>query len=147
MVRPVENEGELQKLMTLSDNKIRPEFLRQCEMLRNKIYMKIKPKTFNGKILSGQMLINLLQSIIEAINEGAIPIIENSWKYITSNECLKSIRENVEYFKKLILEYQKNNISNANFFNNLQEFSQSMIEEIVNKFKDENEKRFEDINE
>lgn len=61
------------------------------------------------------MLINLLQSIIEAINEGAIPIIENSWKYITSNECLKSIRENVEYFKKLILEYQKNNISNANF--------------------------------
>ena len=147
MVRPVENEGELQKLMTLSDNKIRPEFLRQCEMLRNKIYMKIKPKTFNGKILSGQMLINLLQSIIEAINEGAIPIIENSWKYITSNECLKSIRENVEYFKKLILEYQKNNISNANFFNNLQEFSQSMIEEIVNKFKDENEKRVEDINE
>ena len=147
MVRPVENESELQKLMTLSDNKIRPEFLRQCEMLRNKIYMKIKPKTFNGKILSGQMLINLLRSIIEAINEGAIPVIENSWKYITNNECMKLIRENVEYFKKLILEYQKNNLTNNNFFSDLQEFSQNMIEEIVNKFKDENEKRFEDINE
>ena len=147
MVRPVESEKELQKLMTLSDNKIRPEFLRQCEMLRNKIYMKIKPKTFNGQFLSGQMLINLLKSIIEAINEGAIPVIENSWKYITNNECLKIIRDNVEYFKKLILEYQKNNISKANFFNDLQEFSQSMIEEIVNKFKDENGKRFEDINE
>ena len=147
MVRPVESESELQKLMTLSDNKIRPEFLKQCEMLRNKIFMKIKPKTFNGKILSGQMLINLLKSIIEAINEGAIPVIENSWKYIINNECLKIIRENVEYFKKLILEYQKNNISNENFFNNLQEYSQSLIEEIINKFKDENEKRFEDINE
>ena len=147
MVRPVESESELQKLMTLNDNKIRPEFLRQCEMLRNKIYMKIKPKTFNGQILSGQMLINLLRSIIEAINEGAIPVIENSWKYITNNECLKIIKESVDYYKKLIVEYQKNNITNANFFNDLQEFSQSMIEEIVNKFKDENEKRFEDINE
>ena len=147
MVRPVESEKELQKLMTLSDNKIRPEFLRQCEMLRNKIYMKIKPKTFNGRILSGQMLINLLKSIIEAINEGAIPVIENSWKYITNNECLKIIQESVEYYKKLIVEYQKNNISNANFFKDLQEFSQSMIEEIINKFKDENEKRFDDINE
>ena len=147
MVRPVESESELQKLMTLSDNKIRPEFLRQCEMLRNKIYMKIKPKTFNGQILSGQMLINLLRSIIEAINEGAIPVIENSWKYITNNECLKIIKESVDYYKKLIVDYQKNNITNANFFNDLQEFSQSMIEEIVNKFKDENEKRFEDINE
>ena len=147
MVRPVESESELQKLMTLSDNKIRPEFLRQCEMLRNKIYMKIKPKTFNGQILSGQMLTNLLKSIIEAINEGAIPVIENSWKYITNNECLKIIKENVEYFKQLIIDYQKKNISNDNFFNDLQEFSQSMIEEIVNKFKDENSKRFEDINE
>lgn len=49
MVRPVENEGELQKLMTLSDNKIRPEFLRQCEMLRNKIYMKINQKLLMAK--------------------------------------------------------------------------------------------------
>ena len=89
MVRPVENERDLQKLQTLSDDRIRPEFLRQSEMLRNKIYMKIKPKNFNGKILSGQMLINLLESIIEAINEGAIPVIENSWKYITNNECLR----------------------------------------------------------
>ena len=147
MVRPVENERDLQKLMTLSDDKIRPEFLRQSEMLRNKIYMKIKPKNFNGKLLSGQMLINLLESIIEAINEGAIPVIENSWKYITNNECLKSIRENVEYFKKIIMDYQKENISNSNFFNDLQEFSTSMIDEIVNKFKKENGKRFDDINE
>ena len=147
MVRPVENERDLQKLQTLSDDRIRPEFLRQSEMLRNKIYMKIKPKNFNGKILSGQMLINLLESIIEAINEGAIPVIENSWKYITNNECLKSIRENVDYFIKIIKDYQKDNITKANFFNDLQEFSQTMIDEIINKFKNENSKRFDDISE
>ena len=85
--------------------------------------------------------------IIEAINEGAIPVIENSWKYITNNECLKSIRENVDYFIKIIKEYQKENITNSNFFNDLQEFSQTMIDEIINKFKNENSKRFDDISE
>ena len=147
MVRPVENENDLQNLMSLPDDKIRPEFLRQSEMLRNKIYMKIKPKNFNGKILSGHMLINLLESIIGAINEGAIPVIENSWNYIESSECLKSIKENTEYYKKLILDYQKENISNPNFFNDLQEYSQTTMENIVNKFKEENGKKFDDINE
>ena len=147
MVRPVENENDLQNLMNLSDNKIRPEFIKQSNMLKNKIYMKIKPKTFNNKILSGQMLIDLLESVVNAINSGAIPVIENSWNYIANNECLKSIKENSENFRKLILIYQKENLTKNDFFNELQRYSQNLIEEIINKFRDENEKRFDNINE
>ena len=147
LVRPVENENDLQNLMTLPEDKIRPEFIKQSNMLRNKIYMKIKPKNFNGKILSGQMLVDLVESVVNAINEGAIPVIENSWNYIASNECLKSIRENTEYFKKSILDYQKENLTKPDFFNELQKYSQNLIEEIISKFREENEKRFDDISE
>ena len=147
MVRPVENENDLQNLMNLADNKIRPEFIKQSNMLKNKIYMKIKPKTFNNKILSGQMLIDLLESVVNAINEGAIPVIENSWNYIANNECLKSIKENTDNFRKLILIYQKENLTKNDFFNELQRYSQNLIEEIINKFREENEKRFDNINE
>ena len=147
MVRPVENENDLQNLMNLPDNKIRPEFIKQSTMLKNKIYMKIKPKTFNGKILSGQMLINLLESVVNAINEGAIPVIENSWNYIANNELLKSIKEYTEYFRKNILIYQKENLTKNDFFNELQKYSQNLIDDIINKFKEENEKKFENINE
>ena len=147
LVRPVENENDLQNLMNLPEDKIRPEFIKQSAMLRNKIYMKIKPKTFNGKILSGPMLVDLLESVVNAINEGAIPVIENSWNYIASNELLKNIKENTEYFKKVILEYQKENLTRPDFFNELQKYSQTLMEEIINKFKEENEKRFDDINE
>ena len=147
LVRPVENENDLQNLMTLADEKIRPEFIKQSVMLRNKIYMKIKPKNFNGKILSGQMLINLLESIINAINEGAIPVIENSWNYIENNEYLKCIKENTEYFKKLIVNFQKENISHPDFFNELQKYCQTITEEIISKFEDENSKRFDNIDE
>ena len=109
--------------------------------------MKIKPKTFNNKILSGQMLIDLLESVVNAINEGAIPVIENSWNYIANNECLKSIKENTDNFRKLILIYQKENITKNDFFNELQRYSQNLIEEIINKFREENENRFDNINE
>ena len=44
LVRPVEKEDDLQNLMNLSEYKIRPEFIKQSSMLRNKIYIKIKPK-------------------------------------------------------------------------------------------------------
>ena len=147
MVRPVENENDLQNLMNLPENKIRPEFIKQSNMLKNKIYMKIKPKTFNNKILSGQMLIDLLESVVNAINEGAIPVIENSWNYITNSECIKGIKENTENFRKAILLYQKENITKNDFFSELQRYSQNLIEEIINKFREENEKRFDDINE
>ena len=109
--------------------------------------MKIKPKTFNNKILSGQMLIDLLESVVNAINEGAIPVIENSWNYITNSECIKSIKENTENFRKAILLYQKENLTKNDFFNELQRYAQNLMEEIINKFREENEKRFDDINE
>ena len=147
MVRPVENENDLQNLMNLPESKIRPEFIKQSNMLKNKIYMKIKPKTFNGRILSGQMLIDLLESVVNAINDGAIPVIENSWNYIANNECLKSIKEYTDNYKKDNLIYQKENLTKNDFFNELQRYSQNLIEEIINKFREENEKRFDDINE
>ena len=84
LVRPVEDENYLQNLLNLSQNKISPEFLNLSIMLRNKIYMKIKPKNFNGKILSCQMLVDLIESVVNEINEGAIPVIENSWNYIAN---------------------------------------------------------------
>ena len=93
------------------------------------------------------MLINLLESVVNAINEGAIPVIENSWNYIANNELLKSIKEYTEYFRKNILIYQKENLTKNDFFNELQKYSQNLIDDIINKFKEENEKKFENINE
>ena len=116
MVRPVENEKDLQNLMNLSDENIRPEFITQSNHLRQMIYAKVKPKNFGGKILSGEMLIELVESIINSINDGAIPVIENSWKYITNNECIKNIKMLVETYSKKIIEFQKLYIEKEDFF-------------------------------
>ena len=149
MVRPVENEKDLQNLMNLPDDDIRPEFLTQSNHLREMIYTKVKPKNFGGKILSGEMLIELVESIINSINDGAIPVIENSWKYIANNECIKTIKTLIESYSKNIVNYQKNNLEKENFFEELQKYNEELTLEIINNFKNMNINKFdeEDIKE
>ena len=144
MVRPVENEKDLQNLMNLPDDDIRPEFITQSNHLREMIYSKVKPKNFGGKILSGEMLIELLESIINSINDGAIPVIENSWKYITNNECIKNIKSLTEYYTKNISNFQKSNLEKENFFEDLQKYNDELTNEIINKFKSININKFDE---
>ena len=134
LVRPVENEKDLQNLMNLPDNKIRPEFLLQSNNLKNNIFSKIKPKNFGGNILSGEMLIALLESIINSINNGAIPVIENSWKYITDNECIKNTKIIVEKYREKIIKFQKEKVEKENFFEELNKYNENINKEIINEF-------------
>ena len=144
MVRPVENEKDLQNLMNLSDENIRPEFITQSNHLRQMIYAKVKPKNFGGKILSGEMLIELVESIINSINDGAIPVIENSWKYITNNECIKNIKMLVETYSKKIIEFQKLYIEKEDFFHELQKYNEELTIEVINYFKNTNINKFDE---
>lgn len=54
----------------------------------------------NGKRINGQMFYGLVQSYVSAINQGAVPNIENAWNYICKNECLKALHESLSHFEK-----------------------------------------------
>jgi len=41
----------------------------------------------NGKKLNGAMLAGLVENYVEAVNQGAVPNIENAWSYLCKNEC------------------------------------------------------------
>jgi len=53
MVRPVENEEDLQNLHSVSDEQIRVEFLNQVKTLRKMIFQQVRPKELFGKTLNG----------------------------------------------------------------------------------------------
>ena len=59
LVRPLTKEENLQNLDKLDFEKLRPEFLEQVISLRKKILNKIKLKTLNNCILTGQMYIDM----------------------------------------------------------------------------------------
>jgi hypothetical protein len=53
MVRPIENEKDLQRLDEMNNSSLRPEFITQVEAIRTKIYSKVKAKKIGGKTLNG----------------------------------------------------------------------------------------------
>ena len=61
MVRPVEEEKELQSLQTMPDDQLRTEFVQQTNQLRKKIFRRVKPKTLNSQFITGEMLLELCQ--------------------------------------------------------------------------------------
>ena len=50
--------------------------------LRAKIYKKVRPKQLNGKVVTGKMLLELIDAYTLAINEGSVPNIQNAWSYV-----------------------------------------------------------------
>ena len=146
MVRPVEEEKKLQKLQSLPEEQFRVEFLEQAKKFRNKVFTKIKPKAFHGQLITGSMLLELVQSILDSINGGGIPIIENSWKYVMKNECLYKGKELIEKFVKELKEHKDKNKDKENFYTNLKNdinnISQKYISEFMNsKLLDDETKR------
>ena len=134
MVRPVEKESDLQNLQNLPDYQLRKEFVEQAKIFRNKVMKKIKPKTFRKKLLSGAMLVELVQSILDSINGGSIPIIENSWKYVLQNECIKNSKETINKFLKEINKFRQENKHKKDFFKNVRKYTRKLAQNYINDF-------------
>lgn len=92
LVRPIENEKDLQSLNSMDDSLLRNEFIEQSKSIRRKIMKKIKPKTFFGKAMDGPMLIQLCKTYIDTLNKGSMPNIENAWNYLCKFEANKAIQ-------------------------------------------------------
>lgn len=99
MVRPTENEKDLQSLQSLSDKEMRPEFCNQMQQLRQRIFKRVKPKSLNGRFITGATLLELCLSYTEAINKGSVPCIENAWTYVCKNESQRAQRDAIDLYK------------------------------------------------
>lgn len=92
MIRPLESERDLQRLNEMDNSELRPEFCEQMINVRKKIFKKIKPKTLNGKYLTGPMLAQLCRAYLDSINSGKVPNIESAWSYMCKQESYKALQ-------------------------------------------------------
>ena len=102
LVRPTENESDLQNLIELPDEKLRSEFVEQLGMLRAKIRKKLKVKIVNGKKVNGPMLVDLCESYTEAINSGQVPSIDNAWSYMCKSQCETALQDTQVHFEESV---------------------------------------------
>ena len=138
MVRPTENEEDLQNLQNLPDNKFRKEFLEQSKIFKNKVFKKTKPKRLNGKALTGAMLVEFVQNIIDSINAGCIPVIEDSWRYIMKNECIKNTKELINKFVLDIHQYKDQNKDKNDFLKNIKKYTKNSADKYIKDFMNNN---------
>ena len=133
LVRPVENEKDLQNLEYLPDEELRNEFIEQAKIFREKIMNIATPKTFHKKLLSGSMLIELIQNILDTINSGSIPIIENSWKYVIQNEAIKSTDNYFNKFTKEIREFREKHKNSKDFDKKMKNYTKNLTNKYLNE--------------
>ena len=108
IVRPLTNEEHLQNLESRTLKELRPEFVEQIMFLRQKVLNRMKVKTLNGQSLSGEMLVNLAESYVTAINKGTIPNIENAWTCICKNECMKALQLGITKYDTIMQDIANN---------------------------------------
>ena len=142
MVRPVEKEIDLQNLENLPNEELREEFLEQAENFRNKILNITCPKTFRKRLLNGSMLVELVQNILDAINSGCIPVIENTWKYVVQSECIKNTEDLYNKFSKEIRKFRDENKNDENFGKKMKNFTKDLAQKYMDEFN--NNELFDD---
>lgn len=99
LVRPVEQETELQKLNDIPYEKLKPTFKWEFKQLKDKIYKETVPKKINGKKLTGRILAQLIIEFVNTINSGSIPNINNSWDSVIN----KDIKD---YYEKALIKFK-----------------------------------------
>lgn len=93
---------------------LRPEFFEQVMNLRKRIIQRMKPKTLCGKELNGEMFVSLARSYVGAINNGAVPNIENAWVYLCQDECIKAVNMAYETYERCLKENLLNRLPTTN---------------------------------
>ncbi|XP_072998704.1 uncharacterized protein [Typha latifolia] len=90
LVRPLNNENELQRLDQIPLDRLRPEFRAGLDALTKFVFERTRPKQVGGTVMTGPVLAGITQSFLDAINNGAVPTISSSWQSVEEAECRKA---------------------------------------------------------
>ncbi|CAN6272465.1 unnamed protein product [Urochloa humidicola] len=98
LVRPLNNENELQRLDQIPLEKLRPEFQAGLDELTKFIFERTRPKQVAGTIMTGPVLAGVTQSFLDALNNGAVPTISSSWQSVEEAECRRAYDSAAEIY-------------------------------------------------
>jgi len=91
LVRPMNDEKQLQRMAELRPEEFRPEFRSGVTELLRRIFANAAPKTVGGACMTGPMLAGLAEMYVTAINNGAVPTIATAWQGVAEAECRRGM--------------------------------------------------------
>ncbi|KAG4384223.1 hypothetical protein GLYMA_13G234600v4 [Glycine max] len=98
LVRPLNDENDLQRLDQISLEKLRPEFRSSLDTLTKFVFERARPKQVGATMMTGPVLIGITESYLDALNHGAVPTISSSWQSVEEAECRKAYDSAAEIY-------------------------------------------------
>eukprot|EP00743_Colponemidia_sp_Colp-15_P008693 GILK01009463.1.p1 GENE.GILK01009463.1~~GILK01009463.1.p1 ORF type:complete len:932 (-),score=224.61 GILK01009463.1:83-2848(-) len=100
LVRPVTDEGQLQRLPTLPYEALRPEFRSQMDGLVTTVFRSVRPKMVRSRLLTGSMLVGLALEYVQALNGGAVPNILSAWDRVVAQQARRASEESFRCYQQ-----------------------------------------------
>ncbi|XP_022720439.1 guanylate-binding protein 4-like isoform X3 [Durio zibethinus] len=98
LVRPLNNENDLQRLDQILLDKLRPEFRAGLDALTKFVFERTRPKQVGATLMTGPVLIGITESYLDALNNGAVPTISSSWQSVEEAECQRAYDSAAEIY-------------------------------------------------
>eukprot|EP00746_Dinoflagellata_sp_MGD_P001050 gnl/MRDRNA2_/MRDRNA2_101944_c0_seq1.p1 gnl/MRDRNA2_/MRDRNA2_101944_c0~~gnl/MRDRNA2_/MRDRNA2_101944_c0_seq1.p1 ORF type:complete len:602 (-),score=138.91 gnl/MRDRNA2_/MRDRNA2_101944_c0_seq1:26-1831(-) len=109
LVRPVDEEDQLQRLADLPRTALRPKFLGQIDDLRKKVFVECPiKKSPNGEFITGNRLVALLEAYVDSLNSGKVPAIGSTWQHVSNGECQQGLDDALRHFGVQTLSLSSN---------------------------------------
>ncbi|BBH00927.1 Guanylate-binding family protein, partial [Prunus dulcis] len=99
LVRPLNNEHDLQRLDEIQLDKLRPEFRSGLDALTRFVFERTRPKQVGATMMTGPVLVGITQSYLDALNKGAVPTISSSWQSVEEDGCRTAYDYALEVYK------------------------------------------------
>ena len=102
--RPVDSEEELGELRLRSINELKQSFQSEFAVLKRKVYQESDAKILNGKPMTGPVAAHLLEQFVGAINEGAVPNINNCFDNLVIEDLRIGYAKAMNAFRKAVAD-------------------------------------------
>ncbi len=87
LVRPANDEQDLNRMDTLSTSELRPKFVQQLNELREWIIHHVPVKTVDGRPMTGRMMAQYIRNLIKVYNSGQTPVIRDMSAMLSESAC------------------------------------------------------------
>ncbi|XP_010916022.1 uncharacterized protein [Elaeis guineensis] len=98
LVRPLNDENDLQRLDQIPLTRLRPEFRSGLDALTKFVFERTRPKQVGSTVMTGPILAGIARSFLDAINNGAVPTISSSWQSVEEAECRRAYDSAAEVY-------------------------------------------------
>lgn len=100
LVRPLDDEDQLQHIDQIPMEDLRPQFVDQLAFFKRSLLGNLAnvPKRVLGQVVNGPLWAGLVHSYVGAVNNGGVPCVADAWSAAAEAECRAAVGDAVQRY-------------------------------------------------